>query len=226
MADWRTALTDRLAELNVRPEREAEIIDELSQHLDDQVRDLVAGGLDAHAARNAALAGLDAPGALARRLLDIEQRPALILPPPGMPSRGRFFQARWQDIRHSIRSLRRSPIFTATVLATFALTIGPTAAILSFGNWLLWRPTPGVHEPHRLAVVWVGQWRQTATSIGFSPAGMSYLNLQDLRRASKTLTGIAGINEEGVSLAADGMPPATAGAGVMTADGLDVLGVP
>lgn len=226
MTDWRQALTERLAGLSLRPEREAEIIDELSQHLDDQVRELMDGGADVDAARATALAELDVPGALARRLAEIEQRPPLVLPPPGMPARGRFFQARWQDIRHSIRTLRRSPIFTATVLATFALTIGPTTAILSFGNWLLWRPTPGVHEPHRLAVIWVGQWTDRANSVSFSPSGVSYLNLEDLRRAAKTLAGIAGIQEGGISIAGGNSPPAYGSAGMVTAGMFDVLGVP
>ena len=227
MPDWRQALTDRLAALRLRPEREAEIVDELSQHLDDQVRELVAGGMDAETARTVALAELDAPGELARRLAGIETRPALALPPPGAPSRGRFLQARWQDLRHSIRSLRRSPIFTATVLLTFALTIGPTTAILSVGNWLLWRPTPGVHQPDRLAIIWFGQWRNPpGGGVSVSPSGVSYLNLEDLRRASKTFSGIAGIQEDGVSIAADAVAPSIGGAAYVTADALDVLGVP
>ena len=223
MSEWHRALGERLAGLNLRPEREAEIIDELSQHLDDQVRELVAGGAEPDAARAAALAELDAPGALARRLLDIERRPPLTLPPPGAPARGRFLQARWQDVRHSIRSLRRSPIFAVTVLATFALTIGPTTAILSFGNWLLWRPTPGVHQPDRLAVILVGQW---TTGISM-PTGVSYLNLQDLRKASKSLVGIAGLRyDSNVTVAGGSLAPAVFTAGSVTADMFDVLGVP
>ena len=223
MSQWRNALKERLAPLELRPEREAEIIDELSQHLDDQVRELVAGGTDAALACAEALAELDAPGALARRLADIESRPPLVLPPPGAPSRGRFLHARWQDIRHSVRALRRAPIFAITVLATFALTIGPTTAILSFGNWLLWRPTPGVHQPNRLAVLLVGQW---TTGIS-TPTGVSYANLQDLRKASKTLTGIAGLRYDGnVSVAGGNLATMVVTAGLVTADMFDVLGVP
>ena len=225
MAAWRDELSGRLAALGLRPEREAEIVEELTQHLDDHVRDLVAQGLEPAAARAAALADLDAPGELARRLAEIVPRP-LTLPPPGAPSRGRWLQARWQDIRHSARSLRRSPAFTASAIITLGLTVGPTTAMLSIGNWLLWRPTPGVVEPDRLAVVWVGQWRKQGSSIGFSPTGgLSYLNLDDLRRTSKTLTGIAGVQEGTVNLAAGDLSAAVAGAGWVTADFFEVLGV-
>ena len=64
MSEWRRALTDRLAGLTLRPEREAEIIEELAEHLDDQVRERIDGGATLEAARAEALAELDAPGEL------------------------------------------------------------------------------------------------------------------------------------------------------------------
>ena len=218
MSVWRRELVQRLAALGLKPEREAEIVEELGQHLDDRVRELVALGAEPAAAHAAALADLEAPGELARRLAEIVPRP-LNLPPPGAPSRGRWLQARWQDTRQSVRWLRRSPAFTATVIVTLGLAIGPTTAMLSIGNWLLWRPTPGVVEPDRLAVVWVGQWRARGASVSFSPSGgLSYLNLDDLRQASKTLTGIAGVQEGSASLAVGDLAPSVVGAGWATAD--------
>ena len=224
MSEWRRALTDRLAGVTLRPEREAEIIDELAQHLDDQVRERMDGGATLETARSEALAELDAPGELARRLAAIEQRQPLVLPAPGAPSRGRWFQARWYDVRHSLRSLRRAPIFTTTVLLTFALTIGPTTAILTVGNWLLWRPIPGVVEARQLGVMWTGEWNETGT--GVSVAGVSYANLDDLRRASKTISGFAGVQEGSVSIAAPGHAPAYGSSAWVTANAFDVLGVP
>src|SRR4051794_37680019 len=220
MSLWRRELVERLTSLGLRPEREAEIVEELAQHLDDRVADLVALGANDRDARAAALADLDAPGEIGRRLAEILPRP-LNLPPPGVPSRGRWLQARWQDVRHCVRSLRRSPVFTLTVVATLGLTVGPTTAMLSIGNWLLWRPTPGVVEPHRLALVYVAEW----VDHGFSPRGVSYLNLDDLRRNSKTLTGITAVQEGDASLAAGGLSPVVADTGWTTADFFDVLGV-
>ena len=220
MSLWRRELIERLASLGLKPELEAEIVEELAQHLDDRVEDLVAQGVEPAAARAAALADLDSPGELARRLEEIVPHP-LNLPTPGAPARGRWVQACWQDVRHSVRSLRRSPAFTAAVIATLGLSVGPTTAMLSIGNWLLWRPTPGVVEPDRLGVVYVGQWMGR----GFSPRGVSYLNLDDLRRTSKTMTAMTGIQEGTGSLAADALSPAVIETGWVTADFFDVLGV-
>ncbi len=220
MSEWRSELVERLASLRLKPEREAEIVEELAQHLDDRVDELITLGSDPTAAREAALRDLDAPGELARRLAEFVPRP-INLPPPGAPSRGRWFQARWQDVRHSVRSLRRSPAFTLTVIATLGLTVGPTTAMLSIGNWLLWRPTPGVADPNRLALVYVGEW----TDRSFSPRGLSYLNLDDLRRSAKTLTAITAVQEGEASLAVSGVSPAVVETGWVTADFFDVLGI-
>ena len=105
-------------------------------------------------------------------------------------------QPLWQDIRYSGRTLRSSPVFSLTVLLAVALSIGPVTAILSVGNWLLWRPHPGVTDARSLAVVWFGQWRQNGASVGFSPSGVSYDNLADIRSRARTITGIAGVHRK------------------------------
>ena len=51
------------------------------------------------------------------------------------------------------------------------------------------------------------------------------MNLDDLRRTSKTLTAITGVQEGSVSLAAGDLSAAVAGAGWVTADFFEVLGV-
>jgi len=58
MPEWRAAVRQRLAALGLRPEREAEIVEELSQHLEDRCAALCAA-LGEEAAERAALAELD-----------------------------------------------------------------------------------------------------------------------------------------------------------------------
>jgi len=134
-------------------------------------------------------------------------------------------QPLWQDIRYSGRTLRSSPVFFLTVLLTVSLSIGPVTAILSIGNWLLWRPHPGVADARSLAVVWFGHWRQNGRSVGFSPSGVSYDNLAEIRSRARTITGIAGVQESSSSLSVAGGLPREAGTAMVTSDFFNVLGV-
>jgi putative ABC transport system permease protein len=59
----------------------------------------------------------------------------------------RMWDAFRLDVRHSFRSLRRSPTFSLIVTGTLALAIGATAAVGSLLNALVFRtlavPAPG-----------------------------------------------------------------------------------
>ena len=121
-----------------------------------------------------------------------------------------------------VAGARRTPGFALTVVAVLALTIGPTTAILSIGNWLFWRSPPGVVEPNRLAVVLFGEWRGTTS---LSPRSLSEPNAEDLLKSSRTLAGLAGWQETSVSLAADGVPPRQISMTHSTASYFDLLGV-
>lgn len=200
MPDWQAEIRRRLAPLRLRPTREIEIADEIGQHLEDRYAGLRALGLS-------------------------EEEAVANLPPPGAPGRGRWLDTLWQDVCYSVRTLRGSPAFTATVLLTVALSIGPVTAILSVGNWLLWRPHPGVTDSQSLAVVWFGRWREVGSSVSFSPTGVSYDKLADIRSRARTITGIAGLQESSSSLSVAGGLPRQTGTAVVTADFFDVLGV-
>jgi putative ABC transport system permease protein len=222
MRSWQNDLTARLKPLRLRPEREAEIIEELGQHLDDEVRDLILSGAEPDDARRSALAELDAPGELALRLRAIERRAQLMLPTPGAPARGRWIRAIWQDTRYALFALRRTPAFSLAVIVTLALIIGPTTAILSIGNWLIWRPAPLVSDPDRLAVVLFGEWRDNGA---VSPRRISDLNLADLQQASRTIATIGGWQELAVSVAADGVAPRRVESAHADVNFLPLLGV-
>jgi putative ABC transport system permease protein len=56
------------------------------------------------------------------------------------------------DVRHSFRGLRRTPTFSLVVIATLTLAVGPTAAVGSLLNALVWR-TLAVPHPEQLVAL-------------------------------------------------------------------------
>ena len=64
--DWARHVRPRLSSLRLSPARENEIVDELSQHLEDRWRELVAGGASEDEATRLALAEFRDGNRLAR----------------------------------------------------------------------------------------------------------------------------------------------------------------
>lgn len=58
-----------------------------------------------------------------------------------------------QDLRHALRSLRRSPGFTAVVVFTLALTLGATTITFALLDAVVFEPLPFA-EPGRLVALW------------------------------------------------------------------------
>jgi predicted permease len=65
-----------------------------------------------------------------------------------------------QDVRHTLRLMRRDPAFTFTTLATLALGIGLNTAIFSVAYGVLWRPLP-YPNADRLIQILSARQRQT-----------------------------------------------------------------
>ncbi|HEY6402424.1 MAG TPA: permease prefix domain 1-containing protein, partial [Blastocatellia bacterium] len=73
MPEWKREIIERLAVLKLEPTREAEIVEELSQHLDDRYAELLAGGATAEEAARMALAELSDSETLRRELRLVER---------------------------------------------------------------------------------------------------------------------------------------------------------
>ena len=82
MPDWRPDLRARLSSLKLSPAREGEIVEELSQHLDDRWRELIAGGASPDEATRLTLADFRDRDVLARYMAPLRQAhpPASITP--------------------------------------------------------------------------------------------------------------------------------------------------
>jgi predicted permease len=77
------------------------------------------------------------------------------------------------DLRHAVRLLARSPIFTITSVVSLALGIGAAATIFSLTDALLFEPTAGVRNPAE--VVDIGRANQGSGFDNMSHPFFSYL---------------------------------------------------
>jgi predicted permease len=88
-----------------------------------------------------------------------------------------------RDVRISLRSLRRDPVFTTLALITLAVGIGATTAIFTIVNAVLLRPLP-YPAPDRLVALW------QVTSVS-DRASVSIPNFRDWQADTRSFTAMA-----------------------------------
>jgi predicted permease len=104
-----------------------------------------------------------------------------------------------RDLRHALRTLRKSPAFTTTAAATLALAIGTNTAMFSVLNAVLLRPLP-YRSPEQLAMLWTEDPAQNLRE------GRSALwDVEQWRNQSQSFADIATFDATGTTLTgADG----------------------
>ncbi len=121
-------------------------------------------------------------------------------------------------MRYALRSLARSPGFTALVVLTLALGIGANTAVFSVLRGVLLRPLP--HEDgDRLMYL-----RQTAQAQGLDNALFSVPEIMDYRDASTSLTGFAEFSQMPFNMLG-GDEPVQVQAGIVTGNYFRVMGL-
>ena len=172
MPDWKEDITRRLASLKLTPVREAEIAEELAQHLEDRYKELVSSGVADDEARGLAVEELRDTDFLARELGRIEhessQEPIVF----GSAAARSFLASLWQDIRYGLRTIFKDRGFVVAAVLALALGIGSCTAILSVIDNVLLEPFPYV-DSHRIFGIRI---HDSATSEG---EGRNYFSLPE-----------------------------------------------
>src|SRR5438874_4403619 len=219
MPDFKVDIRARLAELELSPVREAEIVEELSQHLEQEYERAVSGGASEELARRQVLEQLNASELLGRELKHVEGRVSQKPVAPGAQSKTNLFGDLTQDIRYALRVLAKNPAFTIIAVTALALGIGANSAIFSVINAVLLRPLPFKH-PEQLVMLW-----ENAAHMGFPRNTLSPANFLDWQKQAQSFTGMAAMVERSFNLTGVGEPERLDGRRV-SANLFDLLGVP
>ena len=216
MPEWQEEIRHRLAGLKLAPLREAEIVEELAQHLDDRYEELLAQGEAPEAAFHISLAELNESDLLVRELRRVERR---IEPEPvilGANRRSNIIAGVWQDLRYGARSLLKNPVFSLVVVLTLALGIGANTALFSVVNGVLLNPLP-YPQPDQLVTL-------HQSKPNFETGAIPYPNFLDLQRQNQTFSAMAISRGFGFSLVGTGEAERV-NARLISADFFTVLGV-
>lgn len=197
MARWLDRLRLRVRSVVLGTAVDASMRDELQLHLEEQIDEYVAGGMTRVEARAAALRDF---GPVVR--IEEECRDA---------RRVNVISNFSQDLRYTLRSLRRQPLLVLAATVSIAVAVGANATIFSLASELLFS-TPSAKEPDRLVRVQVN-----------GSSHVSYRQWQALEE-SHALSGLAGyqievdVNWRGPETSVNLIPL------IVTANFFDVLG--
>ena len=209
---WSHHVRPRLASLRLSPAREHEIVEELSQHLDDRWQELMAGGTSHDEATRLALAEFKDGNLLGQYMAPLQQAQTTAPITPGAPA-GHLLTDVWQNVRYATRTLRKQPLFTVAAVLTLALGIGANTAMFSIVNAVLLQPLP-YPDPSRVFVV----HPLLTTSVSAD-------NFLDLQRDARSFDALGAYAGTGFTLTDRGEPEFVMGQ-MISAELLEVLDVP
>ncbi|MDQ1558695.1 MAG: hypothetical protein QOD32_1755 [Pyrinomonadaceae bacterium] len=198
----KSELWRRLRALFRRSEMEGELDEELRFHVEKETERNVARGMSPGEARRVALVEFGGSERVREECRDV---------------RGvRPLEDLWQDFRYGLRLMRKSPGFTAVVVATFALGIGANVAIFSVLNAVLLKPLP-YPQPEQLVTL-------HQSKPNFDTGAVPYPNFLDLRKENRTFSAMAVTRTTGFSLTGAGEPERVS-AQYVSADFFSLLGI-
>jgi predicted permease len=180
-----------------------ELDDELTDYVERLVERRMADGATRTVARRAVLIELGGVEGVKERILEVRM--------------GRLIDETLRDVAYAWRGLRAAPGFAAAALATLALGVGATTAIVSVADALLVQPLP-FRDPARLVFVWADQ-----TAEGYPRAPLSGPELKDLDDRAVQFDGFGAIWATTAALTGENDPEQLR-VGFVTTDYFTLLG--
>jgi putative ABC transport system permease protein len=176
------------------PDPAADVDDELRFHLESHVEMLVREGMTPDAARAEAL----------RRFGDVHRVKRAVRAMDERHVRADHRAAAWdalrRDVSYGVRSLRRTPAFTAIAVLTLTLGIGANTAIFSIIEGVLLSPLPYA-QPERLVQVYT-----RFSGFGFDRGNLSEPEFLDFQRDARSFEHLAAYTSRGYGLTGEGEP--------------------
>jgi predicted permease len=207
ISSLRSALA-RARAFAIKPLGDADLEEELASHLEFAIEDNLRRGLSPEEARRQALI----------RFGGVEQSREQQRAARGLP----MLDILLQDLRYTLRTLRRDRGFTIIAILILALGIGANIAVFSVVNTLMLRPLP-FRDPARL--LWIGPEVFTGD---WSSATYSIDAYKELRERNKSYEDVAGYyafsSGDNFKLTGHGDPKPFTGIGI-TPNFFQVLGV-
>jgi macrolide transport system ATP-binding/permease protein len=202
---WYYKLPLRLRSIFHKNRAELDLNEELQFHLQNQIDEYVAQGMNPKEARHAAL----------RSLGGIEQAKEECRDARKVNVIENFLQ----DVRFGLRMLRRSPGFSLLAILCLSLGIGANAAVFAWIEGILFRPYPAVVHQERLVAIG-GTSRD-------EPQGtpLSWPDFQDLQRSCTLCETLFVSKITGTTLSNGDRAERTTGS-IVSANYFDAIGVP
>jgi putative ABC transport system permease protein len=126
----------------------------------------------------------------------------------------------FQDVRYAVRTLSRSPAFTAIAVLCLSIGIGVNSTIFSVVNGVLLQPFP-FQDADRIVVV-----DSTNPRLDVTEGGMSYLDFKDLRDENTTLQAVAAFAGRSLTISDGTLEPERYMGATVSWNLFDLLGTP
>src|SRR5882757_3522624 len=184
-----------LRQLFVRRRMYADLSEEIREHIEEKVEELVAGGMSKKEAAYAARREFGNVTLTEEVSREVWRWPSI--------------EDSVTDVRYGLRILRKSPTFTLAVVLTLAIGIGGNTATFTLIRAVLLKPLE-YRDPDRLVYFSVDNPRRNLQDLSFNT-----LQFDQMRAGAKSFSALGAYGRpENVMLSKNGEPEALKGARV------------